>query len=242
MHKKFCDCFETCHANMKWHSEVKVHPDTQDRSSRAWENLQVLIKEAANDQREVFDPSKELGSDDWSSIETLPAEISTLKHVKHLRVPGSSLTWIPPEIGDMEALEEFTPYTSYRLHWFPYEITKCRNLKKSTISTRALYGNYKYRLPFPHLSASPVSLYKERARCSVCDSSTEKDDLSQVWLSMNVATDVVPLLAHTCSPECLQQLPDGADGYIKQPHQGGLGLEQPEKQTFGGKTLEIPSR
>jgi len=52
---------------------------------------------------------------------------------------------------------------------------------------------------------------------------------------MNVATDVVPLLAHTCSPECLQQLPDGADGYIKQPHQGGLGLEQPEKQTFGGK-------
>lgn len=31
----------------------------------------------------------------------------------------SNLVRIPPEIGAMTSLEEFTPYTSYRLHWFP---------------------------------------------------------------------------------------------------------------------------
>ena len=62
--KKNCDCFESCHTNKKWHSEVKTHPDTQDRSGQAWVNLQELIKETANDQREVFDPGKESGSEE----------------------------------------------------------------------------------------------------------------------------------------------------------------------------------
>ena len=228
--KKSCNCFEPSRSNKKWHEDLKVHPDTQDRSSEAWINLLDLIKQAVIDKREVFDPKKELGSEEWLSIETLPPEIGNLKSVKHLLLYGSNLTWIPPEIGEMESLEEFTPYTSYRLHWFPYEITKCLNLRKSTISTRALYGNYKYRPPFPHLRGNPVNLYKSRAKCSVCGGDAKLGDLNQVWLSLQVATDVVPLLTHTCSLQCLKNLPEGAEGYVKQPHKGGLGLKQPDKQ------------
>ena len=56
---------------------------------------------------------------------------------------GSGLVRIPPEVGEMTALEDFDPYTSYRLHWFPFEITRCPKLKDSRVSTRALYGNFK---------------------------------------------------------------------------------------------------
>ena len=79
------------------------------------------------------------------------AEHRRLTAVKHLVLYGSNLVRIPPEIGAMSSLEEFTPYTSYRLHWFPYEITRCRKLSRSTVSTRALFGNYKLRPPFPRL-------------------------------------------------------------------------------------------
>jgi hypothetical protein len=87
----------------------------------------------------------------FSRFLTLPASIAKLKAVKHLNSYGSYLIRIPPEIGEMTSLEKFTPYTSYHLHWFPYEITRCQNLKDITVSTRGLYGNYKYRPPFPRL-------------------------------------------------------------------------------------------
>lgn len=47
----------------------------------------------------------------------------------------------------MSALTTFDPYTSRRLHWYPYEITRCANLRDSRVSTRDLYGNFKNRLP-----------------------------------------------------------------------------------------------
>ncbi|MFM6907234.1 MAG: hypothetical protein ACKOUU_14695 [Acinetobacter tjernbergiae] len=229
MPSEMCNCFEPCYSNKKWRSELKTHPDTQDRSIAEWRDLLCLIDEAANDQREVFDPAKDLGTNAWQRISTLPSEIAKLKHVKHLLLYGSNLTWLPPEIGDMESLVEFTPYTSYRLHWFPFEITYCKNLKESTVSTRALYGNYKFRPPFPLLKGNPVDLYRDRARCSVCRAVPTDRDLNQIWLSLKVATDVVPLLVHTCSKECLQQLPKGHDEYLAEPHKGGLGLAQPPK-------------
>ncbi|MDX2565372.1 hypothetical protein PV371_38115 [Streptomyces sp. TX20-6-3] len=68
-----------------------------------------------------------------------------------MRLYGSNLVRIPPEIGAMTSLEEFSPYTSHRLHWFPYEITRCWKLVRSTISTRSLFGNFKLRPPFPRL-------------------------------------------------------------------------------------------
>ena len=53
------------------------------------------------------------------------------------------------------------------------------------------------------------------------------DGPRQVWISVLVATDVLPLLVHTCSDGCIQNLPIPPDGYLKHPHRGGLELEQP---------------
>jgi hypothetical protein len=82
----------------------------------------------------------------------------------------------PPEIGDMTNLEEFDPYTSRCLHWFPYEITRCKHLTRSRISTRCLYGNYKYRPPFPRLPQISAALAP--AACSVCSGRISAD-----WIS-----------------------------------------------------------
>ncbi len=224
-----CDCFEPLYSNKGW-SELEVHSDNQDRDCDAWFRLLELIDEAAKDKRTKFVPREEMPSEAWEKIVTLPREISRLKDVKTLILYGSFLEWIPPEIGEMESLEEFVPYTSYRLHWFPYEITKCKKLVKSTVSTRALYGNFKYRTPFPRLKGNPVKLYGDNSKCSICGKPDYKRGLNQVWISLRVATDVLPLLVHTCSKQCIEQLPDPAEGYVQRAHKGGLGLAEPKRR------------
>jgi hypothetical protein len=145
--------------------------------------------------------------------------------VKVLSLYGSHLVRIPPEIGEMANLEEFDPYTSYRLHWFPFEITRCKKLKRSRVSTRALYGNYKYRPPFPRLPSISADLTP--AFCSVCQGPFTKNGPYQVWVSLRVATDVLPLLVHACSGKCIQDLPTPPSGYVPRPHQGSSEVEQP---------------
>ena len=174
-----------------WQSSI--HAETQDETSEAWNQLLALIDRTADHGVAEFAPGQALGPDLWREIVTLPRTISKLDQVKVLNLYGSNLHSIPPEIGHMSALETFIPYTSYRLHWFPYEILHCSSLQDSTVSTRALYGNYKFRPTFPQLpthlpgNASPN-------RCSVCQSSSEDDELQQWWISLRVATDVLPLL------------------------------------------------
>lgn len=63
---------------------------------------------------------------------------------------GSKLKRIPPQIGEMESLEYFDPYTSYDLHWFPYELTYCKKLKDSRISTRHCMATLKTEWGFPN--------------------------------------------------------------------------------------------
>jgi hypothetical protein len=158
----------------------------------------------------------------------LPPSIATLTSVRHLILYGSSLVRIPPEIGEMKSLENFTPYTSYRLHWFPYEIRRCTKLKDSTISTRALYGNVKYRPPFPRLPQINAAYLP--ARCSVCEASLAGITPKQLWISLTIGTDVVPLLVHACSDGCVADLPTPPAGYVQYPHTGGLDLAQPKTQ------------
>jgi hypothetical protein len=186
-----------------------------------------LVDKATKDKRTIFAPGKELSPEDWEKIVTLPPEISKLKNVKILMLYGSNLEWIPPEIGEMESLEIFDPYCSYRLHWFPYEITSCKKLKHSRVSTRALYGNYKYRPPFPWLKGNPLKLWENRAKCSVCGDSRADRRLNQMWISLWVGTDVLPLLVHLCSKECFEELPKPPNGYIQRAHKGSLGIPQP---------------
>ncbi|WP_234021355.1 hypothetical protein [Streptomyces sp. 142MFCol3.1] len=101
--------------------------------------LLELIEEAAADRREEFRPLPDLRPEERRQIVTLPASIGRLTAVRTLVLYGSNLVRIPPEIGDMTSLEEFSPYTSRRLHWFPYEIRRCARLMNSTVNTRSIY-------------------------------------------------------------------------------------------------------
>jgi len=199
--------------------ELKLHAQVQDRGCQPWQSLLNQIADARKRRSEVFAPFEHMQLDDKEMIITLPAEIGQLAEVKTLVLYGSNLSSLPPEIGQMESLKEFDPYTSYQLHWFPYEITRCKKLASSRVSTRALYGNRKFRPPFPLLTGNPF--VSSVTRCSVCE--RRSDRLDQYWISLRVGTDVLPLLAHVCSAACLERMPKVADGSAVRPHRGGIG-------------------
>jgi hypothetical protein len=224
-----CKCFQA-HYPGKRIAQVNLHTEQQDTECDAWKRLLDLIEVAVQDGREEFAPRREMEQDDWQQIITLPPTIAKLKSVKHLMLYGSNLVRIPPEIGEMTNLEEFTPYTSYRLHWFPYEITRCEKLKDSTVSTRTLYGNYKFRLPFPQLPVGTGVEVSYPTGCSVCDAPISNSNLHQVWISLPVATDVLPLLVNACSQTCVDQLPRPPENYVQKPHRGGVKIQQPPKK------------
>jgi hypothetical protein len=226
---------------------VEFHAEKQDTECDGWKRLVDLIEEAAADGREEFAPLGLMTREERSRIVTLPRTISKLKSVKRLFLHGSYIVRIPPEIGELRNLEIFGPYKSYRLHWFPYEITRCEKLKDSGMSTRAFYGNYKYRPPFPKLQPGrdstkglnldnlPQEVWGTDSirTCSLCNRPVEDSGLHQVWISLRVATDVLPLLVNACSEECIQTLPKPADDYLQVPHKGGLEVKQPPARGFG---------
>ncbi|MFC6017519.1 leucine-rich repeat domain-containing protein [Plantactinospora solaniradicis] len=220
---------------------VRFHAERQDTSAPGWRHLLALVEEAAADGREEFRPLAALTPGQRRQIVTLPPSIAKLTEVRHLNLYGSNLVRIPPEIGEMTSLRQFTPYTSYRLHWFPYELTRCANLRGSTVSTRALYGNVKYRPPFPLLpppsagdgeldpgQLDPGIRGGEAVRgCSVCRQPIGQAGLHQVWISLRVGADVLPLLVNACSAECVAALPTPARDHVGVPHTGGPDLRQP---------------
>jgi len=220
-----CDCLTRSSVTGEW-PERTLHSEVQDKSSAAWEALEEYIRKVSTDGSDEFNPIDGIGAEYYRQIITLPPSIGTLQSVKVLMLYGSHLVRIPPEIGEMKNLREFDPYTSYSLHWLPYEITHCKKLKRSRVSTRALYGNFKYRAPFPRLPDTAAAVVP--AACSVCRGTFPNDEIYQAWISLRVATDVLPLLVHACSTACVQKLPKGAPGYLEEPHQGGVGLSQPQ--------------
>ena len=222
-----CDCLEPQYTNSRWPT-LRLHTDRQDTGSEAWIRLLNLVDEAADDGRPEFNPARELGWAQWSTIVELPRSIAKLKAVKRLNLYGSGLVRIPPEVGEMTGLEELDLYTSYRLHWLPFEITRCSELEASTVSTRALYGNYKYRPPFPKLPQTDVDEVVP-AKCSVCRGKFGPSGPLQRWISVRVATDVLPLLVHACSAGCIARLPRPAEGYVQSVHTGGNKVRQPAR-------------
>jgi hypothetical protein len=196
------------------------HLDEPDTTGPAWQALLDLIDECAGDRRTVFAPGLDLEPDLWRQVTILPATISKLTSVEHLLLYGSHLAAIPPEIGDMTALASFEPYTSDRLHWFPYEITRCSALVESPVSTRALYGNLKTRAIFPLLPAT-VPTGCVPPVCSVCRGEFGDYGPIQCWYSLRVATDTLPLLVYACSTTCLDTLRQPAEPDAAYPHLGG---------------------
>lgn len=205
----------------------KIPNDVQDKSSVAWKKLCEYIDEVAESGIDEFVPSEALGDELFAQIFTLPKSISKLKKVKKIGLYGSHLKRIPPEIGQMESLEYFDPYTSYDLHWFPFEIYKCKKLKDSRISTRVLYGNYKNRMGFPRLDHNPVRYSDGNLRCSICEKELTNETTNQMWITAHVGSDTIPMLANLCSKECEQSLPKPPKNYVQFPHKGGADLVQP---------------
>jgi len=203
---------------------VEFDHEPQDTECSAWKRLLDLVDRAADEGAQQFSPFKALRPEDRHRIVTLPATVAKLTSVISLDLYGSHLVRLPPQIGALSALVRWTPYTSYRLHWFPYEITRCTSLRGSTVSTRALFGNAKFRYPFPKLG--PTARATPR-RCSVCAREFEDHGAQRVWISLRVATDVLPLLVNACSEACVESLPPTPEGYVAGPHRGGLDLVQP---------------
>lgn len=209
-----------------------IENDVQDKSSDAWKKLCEYVEIVAENGSHKFSPYEYLGKELYLQIHTLPDSIKKLKKVKEIWLYRSQLKRIPPEIGEMESLENFDPYTSYQLHWFPYEITNCKNLKDSRVSTRALYGNYKYRRPFPDLTINPVKYERDVVKCSICQKEVNYEEVNQFWISLWIGTDVLPLLINSCSKECEGKLPGPPKAYVQNHHKGGLDLVQPSHEEW----------
>jgi hypothetical protein len=231
-----CSCFDQFDVQAPGKG-VRFHSERQDTSAPGWLHMLALIDKAAADGREVFKPLVEMSPEERRQVITLPPSIGKLTAVKHLVLYRSNLVRLPAEIGTMTSLEVFEPYTSHRLHWFPYELTRCKNLKDSTVSTRSVFGNFKHRPPFPVLrQGSLPSGYPDPglwgadsiSLCSVCNSPFSEWGVRQVWLSARLATDVLPLLVNACSDACVEALPPGAKHHVQVPHPGGRDIVQPE--------------
>lgn len=205
----------------------KIENDVQDRNSLAWKKLCEYIDEIAENGTNEFVPREALGNELFAEIYTLPESISRLKKITKVGLYGSNLKRIPPEIGQMESLEHFDPYTSHNLHWFPYEIMDCKKLKDSRISTRVLYGNFKNRMGFPRLDHNPVRYFGETLTCSICKKEMVYNDTNQLWITLRTGTDTIPLLVNLCSKGCEEKLPQPPDDYVQYAHKGGTNLIQP---------------
>lgn len=219
-----CDCFNFYDNDEQPREELLFHKVSQDTTGEAWTLLETLIEKAVAKRAREFAPGLEMPLELWRQISTLPASIGKLTSVRKLYLYSSHLERIPPEIGNMTSLEELDLYTSYRLHWLPFEVTRCIRLKQSRFSTRTLYGNYKFRPPFPCLDVPDVP---RSCNCSVCNGPILAASPPPVWISLRVGTDILPLLANICSEDCFLRLPTPADGYVNHPHRGGLKLVQP---------------
>jgi len=192
----------------------RIKNEVQNRNSEAWKKLCAYIDELAETESDEFAPGEVLGEELFAQIHTLPESIKKLKKVKKVELYGSALMRLPPEIGEMESLEYFDPYTSYGLHWFPHELTKCQNLKDSRISTRVLFGNFKKRMGFPRLDHNPVRYLGKEVECSVCEKEMNYEETDQVWISLYVGTDTIPLLVNLCAKTCELKLPKPPENYV----------------------------
>jgi hypothetical protein len=224
----------TCHCldvGSKKHPKLPVlHAEAQDTSCEAWRIVNETIEVAAIRGDTVLDPLARLQGDQRQQIITLPASIERLKDVRELRLYGSHLVRVPSQIAGMASLEYLDVYTSYRLHFFPYEITKCGSLSRSRVSTRALYGNYKHRPLFPDLKRPENHDALQQlapAVCSVCQQPHGSSAPVWRWITLAVGTDWLPLLVTACSMECIDALPTPPPGYVQEAHMGGHHVVQP---------------
>ena len=217
--------------------------------AKVFEKLDSYIAECVKMKASQFYPASVLERGEREFMQELPPSFALLApFVTDINLYSTALVYIPPSIGNFRKLKSFTPYTSYNLHYFPYEILHIgKTLADSTISTRALYGNYKNAMPFPKLPEDPLSAPKSlqllalqkvepkdscdvssmitrgTVECSVCRDlfKPSENGIFQYWTSQCSGTDYVPLLINACSISCINAVPDSRKGYPRRPHKGG---------------------
>jgi uncharacterized protein (TIGR02996 family) len=211
------------------------HLEPQDTECSAWQKLLTRIDDAVRDCPTAFEPLAGMTPLERAQIVTLPQTIARLKSVRRLTLSRTALLRLPAEIGEMENLRVFDPYTSHRLHWFPYEINHW-GVFESSVSTRALYGNFKNRLPYPRVGPKvnaagawlrgattlQDSDYSVTRPCSVCRRPFLDRQLHRAWVSLRVGRDVLPLLVNACSEDCLDRVSGRSGGILSLPHRGGV--------------------
>jgi hypothetical protein len=206
---------------------LKFHDEPQDTECDAWRKLEMSIERAASQGVEEFAPLRMLSPEERQWIVTLPPTVAKLKSVSRLILAGSALVRLPPELGQLH-LHELVLHPAPRLHWFPFEVSRLPNVR-ITVSAHALYGNHRHRPTFPQLVARrPRPTVRP---CSLCSESFEDHGQWRVWISLQVGTEVLPLLVQACSSRCVQRLPRAPPNYLAGPHTGGLALQQPPPVT-----------
>lgn len=195
-----------------------IKPCRQDRSSRAWGKLCEYIDKLADEKAEEFWPAQEIG---WEQIYTLPESVDKLKNIKAVHLYGSKFSRIPPEIGEMEKLEFLDIYSCYNLRWLPYEITNCKNLKHIRISRRVIFSKLKNNNGFPDLTNNPVRYFGNIVKCSICKKEIPYSYTNQLWTSLYVGGDLVPLLINVCSEGCEYHILETTKRQSSYLHKGG---------------------
>jgi uncharacterized protein (TIGR02996 family) len=215
------------------------HLEPQDRKSSGWMRLLELIDEAVADGRETFDASHGMTAKQIMEIRTLPESVAKLKKVRNFYFTNSYLIRLPAEIGEMTELEKLDLSHAARLHWFPYELTKCRKLKRLICQSTHLYG---YTGQFPSLDVgSDVSLGRKEMEtlhvngvdrkpdriCSLCFSTFEDRRRYRFWTTLRFAGEPLPFLVNSCSELCLARLPESPTTFPQRPHRGGPNISYP---------------
>jgi hypothetical protein len=61
----------------------------------------------------------------------------------------------------------------------------------------------------------------------VCGCEIGYDKTWQLWISLKVGTDVLPMLVNSCSRQCTESLPTPHENDVREAHRGGTSLVQP---------------
>jgi hypothetical protein len=221
-----CDCFNLFGRTLD-SPAPRPHLEEQDTSCDGWKRVVERIEKAIQAGEEDLAPLGGLSGPERASVITLPDSIERLVNVRKLQLYASHLVRIPAQISGMRSLAYLDVYTSYRLHFFPYEITRCQALRDSRVSTRALYGNFKNRPPFPDLRRADIPRLLS-STCSICASPLGQAPVPR-WITLAVGTDCLPLLVSACSTACVEKLPTPAADYVQVAHFGGPELVQPHE-------------
>jgi len=162
---------------------------------------------------------------------TFPSFVWKMRSLLRLECYSTLIEAVSPDIGKLTRLSYFSVYTSYGIHFLPYEITRTC-CEKTHISIRSLYGGRR-RLALPRLPAFPADMaplfelalrrvalartlqidslpaeLKEKLKhlieCSVCSEPFSADRIFAVWAVFSI--DFVPLLARCCSRTCVDAI------------------------------------